>query len=86
MNSLLQQAIDSLNLQPGQTYRTTVNGHQVELRILEREESAEFADRKMLSLWLNVPPSPAAKNLTIRRGAPMLPPPLQLDDTDMTPE
>jgi hypothetical protein len=94
MNSLLQQAIVSLNLQPGQTYRTTINGHQVEVRILKSdtsseessEESTTFADREMVDLWLNVPPSPTARTLTIKPGAPLLPAPLELDESDMTPE
>lgn len=93
MSELLQQAIANLNLQPGETYRTTVNGHEVEVRILgpasrmePHDESEELADTEMMNLWLDVPPSQAATIITVQRGEPLLPPPLEIDESDLTPE
>lgn len=92
MSALLNQAIASLNLQPGQAYRTTVNGHEVEVRILETSQStgpgdqpSQLADMVMLDLWLDVPPSLTARTMTVSRGERMLPSPLALDESDLAP-
>jgi hypothetical protein len=62
MSALLQQAIASLNLQPGQSYRTSVNGHPVEVRVLEaepeEEEISEYADMGMIEPWFTIPDPP----------------------------
>lgn len=86
MSTLLNQAIASLDLQPGQAYRTMVNGHEVEVRILEKPQStaphlqpSQFSDMVMLDLWLDIPPSLAARTMTVPRGEPMLPSPIALD-------
>jgi len=92
VSALLAQAIGQLNLQPGQTYRTTCNGHEVEVRVLEKtspaetpEEPSQFADQVMLNWWLEIPPSPNAIRVAVRPGKPMLPPPLELDESDLAP-
>jgi hypothetical protein len=40
----------------------------------------------MLNLWLDIPPSPLARTLTVRRGEPLLPSPFHLDESDLAPE
>jgi hypothetical protein len=50
------------------------------------EEAFQFAESAMLDLWLAIPPSPQAKMLTVRRGAPILPGRLELDESDLAPE
>jgi hypothetical protein len=93
MNTSLNEALAQLNLQPGETYRTTVNGREVEVRALQTapapepsEEPAPPADWEMLNLWLNIPPSATARTITIRREEPMLPAPYHLDESDLAPE
>ena len=93
MNPLLNEALAQLNLQPGETYRTTVNGREVEVRALKAapvtEPSAEPApstDWEMLDLWLDIPPSAIARTITVRQGEPLLPAPFHLDESDLAPE
>ena len=50
------------------------------------EEASQFAESTMLDLWLDIPPSPQAKTLTVRRGDPVLPGHLELDESDLAPE
>ena len=93
MSALLHQALANLNLQPGQTYRTTVNGLAVEVRVLGAARTSEPLDepsaadeQAMLNLWLDIPPSPLARTLTVRRGEPLLPSPFHLDESNLAPE
>lgn len=65
MSTILQQAISALNLQPGQVYRTKINGQEFEVRLLETNtppESAgdisQFADLEMMVPWFHIPESP----------------------------
>ena len=81
MSALLNQAIASLNLRPGQTYRTTVDGNEVEVRVLEKakpaaepeEERSQFDDMVMLQPWFDSPPSPDVRLANVR-FAPHPPP------------
>ena len=93
MSTLLAEALGQLNLQPGQTYRTTIQEYEVEVRrrsaVPEKppvEEQSQFEDGVMMDLWLVVPPSPAARIVSATRGAPQLPRPLQIEDSDLAPE
>ena len=90
MSTLLAEAIGQLNLRPGQTYRTTIDGHAVEVRRLDSapaaDEPSQVADSVMLNLWLDIPPSPAARTVTATRSEPDLPDPVVLDEWDITPE
>lgn len=93
MSAQLAEVIAQLNLKPGDCYRTTVRGHEVEVRILDKapqpertEEAAEFAEWTMLDLWLDIPPSSQAKTVTVRRGEPILPRRLELEESDLAPE
>ena len=89
----LDEVLALLNLQPGEAYRTTVNGRVIEVRALPAAQTDEvseapspFDDQEMLNLWLDVPPSPAARTVTVRRGEPLLPSPFYLDESDLAPE
>src|SRR5438874_2435045 len=90
MSAQLVEAIAQLNLKPGECYRTTVRGHEVEVRVLDKvpqpepaEEASQFAESTMLDLWLDIPPSSQAKTLTVRRGEPILPGRLEIDESDL---
>jgi predicted DNA-binding antitoxin AbrB/MazE fold protein len=50
------------------------------------EEPSDFAESEMLNIWLDVPPSPAARIITATRGKPILPRPFIIDESDLTPE
>ena len=93
MNAMLNQVIASLNLQPGQSFRTQVNGHEVEVRMLDAarspppvEEPSQFADMVMLEPWFEMPEMPGTTVMTVQRGEPQLPPPMEFDESDLAPE
>ena len=94
MSALLNQAIASLNLRPGQSIRTTVNGNEVEVRMLEKakpatepeEERSQFEDMVMLQPWFEIPPSPNARIVTVQRGEEQWPSPIVIDESDLAPE
>lgn len=85
MSALLSQALGQLNLQPGQTYRTTVNGREFEVRALEQprqEESgvaSQFETMTMLEPWFEMPEPIAAYTV------PALPGVLPLPDAPVIP-
>ena len=93
MRNLLAEAVAELHLEPGQTYRTTVNDVEVQIhRPAEpkpaepAEEPSQFADMVMVDLTLNVPPSPKAITVTGTWGEPILPAPIVIDESDLAPE
>lgn len=93
MSALLAEAIAQLGLAPGDTYRTKVNGHEIEVRILDASprseppaERSQFEDAVMVDLWLDVPPSPDACIVVPQRGEPILPSPFEITDSDLAPE
>jgi hypothetical protein len=43
-------------------------------------------DWAMLYLWLDIPPSAAARTITVQQGEPLLPAPFHLDESDLTPD
>lgn len=80
MSALLNQALSSLNLQPGQTYRTMVNGHAVEVRMLDAPrpeksaaEALSLADMSMLEPWFAIPDVPIVGTIRVQRGTLQLP-------------
>ena len=84
------EALALLNLQPGEVYRTTVNGRAVEVCALEADQPAEssdersqFADQERIDLWLDIPPSPAARIITVQPGEPLRASPFHLDESDL---
>ncbi len=89
MNVSLTEAIGQLNLRPGQAYRTTVDGHEVEVRMLDAaskektpEEPSPFADGVMVDLWLDIPDPPYVKIVVSTPGPadPFDPPVIPTDE------
>ena len=94
MSAALAEAIAQLKLEPGQTYRATVDGHEVEVRRLDKtphlepaDEPSQFADMVMVDLYLDVPPSPNAITVKAYPGKLPLPDPpvIPPDDGGDTP-
>ena len=86
MNTLLAEAMRQLNLKSGEMQRIDVKGQRLEIRVLPIEDDSSFAGAPMLDLRLEVPSSPNARTVTVSRGRLMLPPPLQIDESDLAPE
>jgi hypothetical protein len=70
MNLTLAEVLAHVDLQPGQTYRETVNGHTVEVRVLDDEPRPELAEQVMLQPWVDFPFTPKG---TIRAEPGTLP-------------
>ena len=81
----LSEAIEFLQIQPGQTYRETVNGRTVEVRVLDEATSRFLDEPIMLQPWAEFPFVPIA-TLTSKQGPPQLPEPFTLTDSDLAPE
>ncbi len=83
MIASLNEALASLDLQPGQTFRTTVNGRELEVRALDEtasvvepvEEPSQFADQVMLEPWFTTPDLPNRIPVTLTFGPIRLPDP-----------
>ena len=93
MSTLLADAVVELNLEPGQTYRTTVADYEVEVRRragrpAADEEPSQFADIVMLDPWFNLGdlPSPDWVTVVATVGEPMLPSRYIVDESDLAPE
>ena len=93
MNPSLTEALALLNLQPGEVYRTIVNGRAVEVRALETDQAAEswvapspLAEQERIDLWLDIPYSPTARTTILQPGEPLLPAPFHLTESDLAPE
>lgn len=85
MNPSLAEALRHCDLQPGQTYRETVNGRTVEVRVLDDAPTPELAEQVMLLPWVEFPFTPAL-TVTITAGPPQLPEPLALTEDDLAPD
>jgi hypothetical protein len=92
MSSLLAEALGQLNLKPGQTYRTLVNGHEFEVRVLEQpihdapeEETSPHDEAVMLHPWFTMPDAPMVGTVQARLAMPPLPDPpaIPANDEDM---
>lgn len=75
MNDMLSQAVAQLNLQPGQSQRFQVNGHEFELRCVDDEEDSRFEDMVMLEPWVEFPRPKSIGTLIARPGTLPLPDP-----------
>ena len=78
MNTLLGEALEQLDLEPGQSYRTAVKGYEVEVRVLgkvaEKPSEAEatlYADGRMLDPWFTIPNPPSAMTVIAWAGEPL---------------
>lgn len=85
MSLSLAEALADVDLQPGQTYRVTVNGRTVEVRVLDDEPTPELAAQVMLQPWVEFPFN-AVGTVTAKQGPPQLPAPFVLDECDLAPE
>jgi hypothetical protein len=89
MTTSLTEALSLLDLSPGNVFRTSVNGRDVEVRVLKKahtDKQAQLDGQQMIDLWLDVPPSSLAKTVTVHLSPPLLPSPYKLDESDLTPE
>jgi hypothetical protein len=77
MSVSLAEALGQVDLQAGQIYRCNVNGHQVELRVLDepRERMPSSIDESdiMLDPWVELPRPPAVATVLSRFGPLPLP-------------
>jgi len=83
MSLSLAEALEHVDLQPGQTYRETVNGLTVEVRVLDDAPTPELAEQVMLLPWLEFPFNPVG-TVRARPGTLPLPDPpvIPPDDGD----
>jgi hypothetical protein len=86
MSTLLAHALKELNLQPGEVYRTNIDGRPMEIRDLRSEDESRFTEHVMIDIRLNGPSSPQAKIITVFRSEPIWPSPFHLDESDLAPE
>lgn len=91
MSTLLAEAIERLNLKPGQTYRTTIQGHEVEVRRLDAapparppETPAPVGEIVMLEPWFELPDPPAQRIVRPTPGSMELPHPPIIPPDDET--
>ena len=81
MIQTLNDALASLDLKPGESYLTTVDGREFEVRALDRskseaKEKSQFADQVMLDApWLTIPSSPKRITVLAKIGKLRLPDP-----------
>ncbi len=63
MGVSLAEALGQVDLEAGQVYRCEVNGHRVELRVLEPDRAIEVDDPgPMIEPWAELPlPAPVAR-------------------------
>ena len=85
MSLSLAEALGHVDLQPGQTYRETVNGRTVEVRVLDDAPTPELAAQVMLEPWVEFPFTPMG-TVTAKQGPPQLPEPFVLNESDLAPE
>ena len=84
MSLALANAVESLNLKPGQTARAIVNGYTAELRLLDDQPTPELAEQIMLDPWFEIPFYPTA-TLTATPGPVSLPDPPIISPLDQEP-
>jgi hypothetical protein len=81
----LAEALRTVDLRPGKTYREKVNGWTVEVRVFDDTVSPELADQVMLLPWVEFPFNPIG-TVTAKPGPAQLPKPFALDESDLAPE
>jgi hypothetical protein len=55
MSLSLAEALRFVDLRPGQTYRESVNGQTVEVRVVDDSPTPELAEQVMLQPWVEFP-------------------------------
>ena len=76
MGLSLAEALQQVVLQPGQTYRETVHGCTVEVRVLDDGPTPKLADQVMLQPWAEFPFTPTLTIQPKRGTLPLPDPPL----------
>ncbi len=85
MNPSLAEALRHCDLQPGQTYRETINGRTVEVRVLDDDPTPELADQVMLLPWVEFPFTPVLTIQAKLTGLPLPDAPVILEDDEGQP-
>jgi hypothetical protein len=90
MSLTLEEALGQVELEPGRTYRTVVNGNVIDVRVRPTptppDPPSDDSPGVMLNVWLDIPPSPNRKKFVAkRRTEPRLPDP-PLPDPDDAPD
>jgi hypothetical protein len=80
MSLSLGEALRLVDLQPGRTYRESVNRWLVEVRVLDDTPTPELAEQVMLEPWFVIPDPP---NVRIVRP---IPGPIDLPDPPFIPD
>ena len=85
MNLLLTDILKQLDLQPGERRSVLVDDYCV---ILQREEEASVTvdETPIAGFFLNVPLSPNAVKLVLKRGEPQFPERIEITESDLAPE
>lgn len=83
MSVLRAEALKELAIKPGEMRCVTVDDYEVEIR---RPALVIDDPGPMVDIWLKVPPSPQARMIPVQRGAPILPSPIHIDESDLAPE
>jgi hypothetical protein len=78
MSVTLAKALEGLGLQPGQTYRTVVEGHEVEVRVLDDAPTPELAGQVMLLPWAEFPHPRQGQKVVATPGSLQLSPPPEI--------
>jgi hypothetical protein len=76
MSVMLSKALEGLGLLPGRTYRATVEGHEVEVRVLDDEPASELDQQVMLDGVVGVPVRPAGTVIARLGPLPLPDPPV----------
>jgi hypothetical protein len=86
MSATLAKALKDLGLRPGQTYRATVDGYDVEVRMLDEAPTPELADQVMLLPWVEFPTAPVGTVIARRGPVPLPDPPvIPAEDEEVAP-
>jgi hypothetical protein len=84
MSAVLADAVEKLQLKPGQTVREVVNGFTAELRLLDDQPTPELAGQVMLDPWFEIPFF-ATATVTATPGPVSLPDPPIIAPLDQEP-
>lgn len=76
MSAMLGKALEGLGLQPGQTYRAVVEGHDVEVRVLKDDTPTPgLEEQVMLGPWAWFPDPKPSVVVRVTSGPLELSPP-----------
>jgi hypothetical protein len=88
MSALFNDAVRTLGLRPGETYRATVDGHTVEVRVLKEDDkpTPELAEMVMLDGIVDYPSPHPGFPVKVEFGTLPLPDPPVITPDDYYPE